>query len=201
MNRSLLAVLVLAVCSTGGIAYAQDSQDNPSGLYLGAGVGQFNVQIDDIDQTDDAIERLDDDDNSWKAFVGYRLNPYIALEAAYIDFGNVSSSRTGASGSSGDFRVKLKGFAPYVIGTLPLGPVELFAKIGYYFYDVDLRIDIDDPLQPDVDSSKSNEDLLYGGGIGATFIQHLNVRLEYERIKSDVIDDADAIWLSGSWRF
>ena len=97
--------------------------------------------------------------------------------------------------------MRLKGFAPYVIGTLPLGPVELFAKIGYYFYDVDLRIDIDDPLAPDFDSSKSTQDLLYGGGIGATVFQHLNVRLEYERIRSDVIDDADALWLSGSWRF
>jgi opacity protein-like surface antigen len=197
MNRSLLAVLILAVCGSGGIAYAQD---NPSGFYLGAGVGQFDVQIDDIDQTDDAIERLDDDDSAWKAFVGYRFNPYIALEAAYVDFGN-PGSRSDASGSSGDFRVRLKGFAPYVIGTLPLGPIELFAKIGYYFYDVDLRIDIDDPLAPDFDSSKSNEDLLYGGGIGATVFQHLNVRLEYERIKSDVIDDADALWLSGAWRF
>lgn len=197
MNRSLLAVLVLAVGGAGGVAYAQD---NTSGFYLGAGVGQFNVQIDDIDQTDEAIERLDDDDAAWKAFVGYRFNPYIAVEGAYVDLGN-PGSRTDASGSSGDFRVRLKGFAPYVIGTLPLGPIELFGKIGYYFYDVDLRVDIDDPLAPDIDSSKSNEDLLYGVGIGATVLQHLNLRLEYERIDSDVIDDADAIWLSGAWRF
>jgi hypothetical protein len=197
MNRWLLAVLVLVACGAGKTASAQD---NTSGLYLGAGVGQFNVQIDDIDQTDEAIERLDDDDRAWKAFVGYRFGPYISVEAAYIDFGK-PNGRSDASGSSGDYRLRLKGFAPYVIGTLPLGPVELFAKIGYYFYDVDLRVDIDDPLAPDFDSSKSDEDLLYGGGIGATFLQHLNVRLEYERIDSDVIDDADAIWLSGAWRF
>jgi opacity protein-like surface antigen len=197
MRGAFLAVLVFAVCGTAKIAHAQD---NPAGFYLGAGVGQFNVNIDDIDQTDNAIERLDDDDRSWKAFAGYRFGPYIAVEAAYIDFGN-THSRSDASGSSGDFRLKLSGFAPYVIGTVPLGPIELFGKIGYYFYDVDLKADLDDPLAPDIDSSKSDEDLLYGGGVGMTFIQRLNVRLEYERIDSSRINDADALWLSGSWRF
>jgi hypothetical protein len=197
MKRSLLALMVLALGGTATVSYAQD---NTSGFYLGAGVGQFNVQIDDIDQTDNAIERLDDDDAAWKAFAGYRINPYFALEAAYIDFGN-PSTRSEASGSSGDYRVQLQGFAPYVIGTIPVGPVELFGKIGYYFYDVDLRADIDDPLRPDIDSSESDEDLLYGVGIGATFFEHLNARLEYERIDSDVLDDADALWLSASWRF
>jgi opacity protein-like surface antigen len=197
MNRSLLAVLLCALGGTAGVSYAQD---NSSGLYVGAGVGQFNVQIDDLDQTDDAIERLDDDDAAWKAFVGWRFNPYIALEAAYIDFGT-PSSRLDTFGSNGDFRVDVSGFAPYVIGTIPVGPVELFAKVGYYFYDTDLRVDIDDPLAPDIDSSSSDEDLLYGAGVGLTFLQHLNARLEYERIDSDVLDDADAIWLSASWRF
>lgn len=200
MNRSLLAGMMCAACGVAGTAYAQDSDDNTSGFYVGAGVGQFNVQIDDIDQTDEAIQRLDDDDRAWKAFAGWRFGPYISVEAAYIDFGT-PNSRSDASGSSGDYRVKLSGFAPYVIGTLPIGPVELFAKVGYYFYDVDLRVDIDDPLAPDIDSSKSDQDLLYGGGVGMTFLQHLNVRLEYERIDSDLVDDADALWLSGSWRF
>src|SRR6186713_989263 len=111
MNRSLLAVALLALGGVSSVSYAAE---NPSGVYLGAGVGQFNVQIDDIDQTDNAIERLDDDDAAWKAFVGYRINPYIALEAAYIDFGK-PNTRSETSGSSGDYRVELNGFAPYVI--------------------------------------------------------------------------------------
>jgi len=197
MKRSMLTVALLGLSGMTGVSYAAE---NPAGVYLGAGVGQFNVQIDDIDQTDNAIERLDDDDAAWKAFVGYRFGPYFAVEAAYMDLGK-PNGRSSADGSSGDYRLRLKGFAPYVIGTLPLGPVELFGKAGYYFYDADIRVDIDDPLSPDVDSSKSDEDFIYGVGIGATFFDHLNARLEYERIDSDVIDDADALWLSASWRF
>jgi hypothetical protein len=192
-----LAVTLLAL---GGISSVSYAEENPSGLYVGAGIGQFNVQIDDINQTDNAIQRLDDDDAAWKAFVGYRFNRFIAVEGAYLDLGK-PNGRSSASGSSGDYRLRVKGFAPYVIGTLPLGPVELFGKAGYYFYDVDLRVDIDDPLAPDIDSSKSDEDFIYGVGVGATFFDHLNARLEYERVDSSVIDDADALWLSASWRF
>jgi Outer membrane protein beta-barrel domain len=196
MNRLVAAATLLALSGTWTAANAE----NDSGFYLGGGVGQFNVKVDDVDDTDDAIERLDDDDTSWKAFVGYRFNPYLSLEAAYIDFGG-PSDRIEGSGSSGDYKVEASGFAPYVIGTLPLGPVELFAKVGYYFYDADLTVDLDD-LGGDVfRSSSSEEDLLYGAGVGMTFFEHLHGRLEYEKIDSDVVDDADAIWLSGAWRF
>src|SRR5262245_30302169 len=197
MNRWWWTAGLMAL---GSVGVAQAADDNTSGFYLGGGVGKFNVQIDDIDQTDDAIESLDDDDTSWKAFAGYRFGPYFALEAAYIDFGT-PGSRSDASGSSGDYQLDISGFAPYAIGTIPLGPIELFAKIGYYFYDVDVAVDIEDPLAPDFDSSSSEQDLLYGGGIGITPFERLNARLEYERIDSDIVDDADAIWLTGQWRF
>lgn len=197
MNRAV-ALAVLIGLGSGG-AYAQ-SAENDEGFYVGGGIGQFNVQIDDIDETDNAVERLDDDDNAWKAFVGWRMNPYFALELAYVDFGG-PNDRFDAGGSSGDFTVDLSGFAPYLIGTFPLGPVELFGKVGYYFYDIDLAADFDDPTFPDFDGSASDEDLLYGFGAGVTFFERLHARLEYEKIDSDLIDDADALWLSGAWRF
>ena len=79
---------------------------------------------------------IDDDDNAWKMFAGWRLNPYFAFELNYVDFGD-PSDRLEASGSSGDYSLELSGFQPAIYGTFPLGPVELFGKVGYYFYDVD----------------------------------------------------------------
>jgi hypothetical protein len=201
MNRAVVLAMAVAGACAGSLAcssaFAQGAE-NDEGFYIGGGVGQFNVQVDDVDQTDEAIERLDDDDTAWKAFVGWRMNPYFALELAYIDFGGPSDRAT-ASGSDGDFQVELSGFAPYLIGTIPVGPLELFGKVGYYFYDVDASVDLDNG--PDLDSSSSENDLLYGVGVGMTFFERLNARLEYERIDSDLVDDADAIWFSGQWRF
>src|SRR5262245_42478081 len=128
MNRAIVAVspiaFTAALCAFSGVAHA----DNDSGFYAGAGVGQFNVNINDISDVENAIEKRDDSDTSWKAFVGWRFNPFISVEAAYIDFGKPGSNFN-AAGSSGNYSLAVSGFAPYVVGTLPLGPIELFARL------------------------------------------------------------------------
>ena len=84
MNRLIVAATLLALSS--GAAFPQ-SPDNDEGLYIGGGVGQFDIEIDGLDGVDEAVSRLDDNDTAWQAFIGWRLNPYISLQAAYIDFG------------------------------------------------------------------------------------------------------------------
>jgi OmpA-OmpF porin, OOP family len=199
MNRAVVLAMMIAGASAGSLVSGSAlAQENDKGFYIGGGVGQFNLKLDDVDQTDEAIERLDDSDTSWKGFVGYRFNQYFAVEGAYVDFGRPSDRFTTA-GSGGDFSAELSGFEPSVIGTIPIGPLELFGKIGYLFYDVKASVDLDNG--PGFDSSSSEQDLTYGGGVGMTFFGHLNARLEYERIDSSVVDDADAFWFSGQWRF
>ena len=202
MNRAIVWAMVVAGASAGSLAcssaFAQGADENDEGLYIGGGVGQFNLKLDDVDQTDEAIESLDDSDTAWKAFVGWRMNPYFSLEVAYVDFGG-PSDRFETSGSGGDFRADISGFEPSILGTIPLGPVELFGKLGYLFYDVDASVDLDNG--PDFDSSSSENDFTYGAGVGMTFFERLHARLEYQRIDSSVVDDADAFWFSGAWRF
>lgn len=195
MNRAIIAATVLALNS--GAAFAQ-SPDNDTGFYVGGGVGQFNIEIDGLDGIDEAVSTLDDGDTAWQAFVGWRLNPYISLQAAYIDFGRPEDDFTTSTGDHGKFGAELSGFAPSIIGTLPLGPVELSAKLGYYIYDLKIRGDIDDP---DIDSDDSGEDVMYGVGVGMTFFERLQAKLEYEKIDLKDVDDANAFWFTGQWRF
>ncbi len=200
MNKAILA----AAAAIGGVAALASgtalADDNPSGPYVGVGWGQFNLGIDNLSEAGSAISSITkSDDNAWKVFGGYRVNPYLAFEAAYIDFGR-PSDRFDATGTDGNYRVDLSGFAPYVIGTVPLDPVELFGKIGYYFYDVNVRVDFDAP-GPDIDSKHSDSDFLYGGGIGVTLLERLAIRAEYEVVDLDRAPNSDAIWLSGAWRF
>jgi OmpA-OmpF porin, OOP family len=197
MKRAMIAAASIAALSTGA-AYAQD--DNDEGFYVGGGVGQFNLEVDGIDGIDEAIETLDDSDTAWQVFIGWRLNPYISLQAAYIDFGGPEDDFSTA-GSSGNYRAEFSGFAPAIIGHLPLGPVELSAKLGYYIYDLDITANLDDLGGNVFESSDSGEDVMYGVGVGITLFERLNAKLEYEKIDLEKAEDANAFWLTGAWRF
>ena len=194
MNRAIVAATLFALGS--GSALAQ-SPDNDEGFYLGGGYGAFDVQVDDLDDSDEAIQRIDDDDNAWKIFAGWRINPYFAFELNYVDFGEPGDQFEG-SGSDNNYQLDLAGIQPAIYGSFPLGPVELFGKLGYYFYDVEISTDLD---EPDIDSDADEEAWSYGFGAGITFLERLHVKLEYEKIDTDVIDDLDAIWASAAWRF
>jgi opacity protein-like surface antigen len=164
--------------------------ENDSGFYVGAGVGTFDVEIDDIEDIGTTVESFEGDDTAFKVFAGWRFMPWLALELNYIDLGGPEDTIAGQK-----VEIDLTGFAPYLIGTLPLGPVELFAKVGYYFYDIELNEESIKSID------ESDEDLAYGAGIGITFFEHLHARLEYEIIDVSQLDDSNALWLSGAWRF
>jgi opacity protein-like surface antigen len=200
--RPLATTLTLLALACAGAAHAHEDE-NPSGPYIAAGLGQFDVKIDNLEGVGDTLEELDSDDSAWKLGFGWRFNPYIALEMDYFDLGNPNGNFD-ATGSSGDYEVELAGFSGYLIGSLPLGIFELSAKAGYYFHDVNLHVDFDNigPNNGDVfDSDESGEAFVYGVGAGATFFQHLNVKVEYELMDIDEVDDAYVLWLTGAWRF
>jgi OOP family OmpA-OmpF porin len=194
-------IVALATTLTAAVAAADD---NDSGLYIGAGIGQFDVKVDNLEGVTDAVRDLDrEDDTAWKVFLGWRFNRYIALEADYIDLGNPRGNFD-ASGTSGDYDVELAGFGGYLIGTLPITIFELSAKVGYYFHDLEINVDLDNigPGNGDVfGSDESSEAFVYGVGAGVTLLDHINAKLEYEVMDIDRIDDANTIWLTGEWRF
>jgi OOP family OmpA-OmpF porin len=168
---------------------------------VGGGLGRFNLHIDNLNDVGQAVSTIaNSDDNAWKLFAGWRFMPYLAIEGAYINLGYPSDDFS-ATGSSGRYKVHMDGFSPAVIGTVPLGPIELFAKAGYYFYNVDLRANTTSLANASVESSHSRSDLLYGGGVGTTFIDHLNIRVDYEQIDFTNYRSSNALWLEGAWRF
>lgn len=183
MQRGIMA-LALVVAGTGTAA-----ADATSGLYLGVGAGQFNIEIQDIDLGQD----FDSDDTALRVFGGWRFNPNFALELAYADLGTPNDTISGV-----DVNVELTGFAPYVVLTAPIGLLELYTKLGYFFYDIEVTGSLGGISASD---SMSDEDFVYAVGLGAVLMDHLNLRFEYEVIDVSDADDATAYWLSGAWRF
>ena len=187
------AVAALAVAAAAPAAYAQDEN---AGFYLGGGIGQFNAQIDDVDDVDATVDEWDNDDTAYKFFAGYRLNNFLAFELDYINLGEPS----GRVVPGVNLDAAVDGFAPYVVGSIPLGNwFEVYGRLGYFFYDATLGVESEIDGRAEFD--EESEDLVYGAGIGAKVGEKLNIRFEYERFDLQGVDDADSLWLTAAWKF
>jgi len=184
----------LAVVAALSIASTAQADDNDSGFYLGGGVGQYNIEVDDFDDVTTTVENYDSDDTAWKVFGGWRMNRFFGVELAYINLGSPNDEILPDT----FVEIETDGFAPYAVGTLPLGPFELFAKAGYFFHETDARVT--SPLGT-LTESDSGEDFTWSAGVGVTVFETFNLRLEYEQFDFDNIDDSNALWLTGSFRF
>lgn len=189
-NASLLTAVMLACGSTAAVA------DENVGLFVGGGVGQFGLEFDDIDDAAGDFD-FDESDTAFKLFAGWRFNPYISAELAYMNLGNPSDAFDDGV-NTGEIDTDVSGFAPYLVGTLPLGMFELYARVGYLFYDVDVDVNFG---SGSFGSSDSGEAFAYGVGAGIVVLDHLNFRLEYEKYEISDADNADAYWLTAAWRF
>jgi opacity protein-like surface antigen len=176
--------------------------DGPtSGPYVGAAFGRFDLRLDNFNDVGTAVDDITHSaHDAYRIDAGWRFLPFLALEADYMNFGTSHDSFVG-SGANGDYNLHMSGFAPFVVGTLPLGPLELFAKAGYLFYNTNLTVDFNAPPADVLQSSHSRSDFTYGGGLGLTLFGHLNFNAEYDQIRMLYAKDSNALWLGAAWRF
>jgi hypothetical protein len=177
-----------ALFATPALAQVDDN-NNTEGFYLGAAIGEFDSRLDSPDDADD-IDLDFDDQDAERIFAGWRFNRFAAFQVDWTDFG-----RSNALPNALGIRAESDGLTPAIVGTLPLGPIELFAKAGMMFYNVE----VNDNTRNLVDDS--GHDPVYGVGIGFTIAERLNLRAEYERVDIEQFNDANAVWLSANWRF
>jgi hypothetical protein len=196
--RKEISVAAALLALMAGPALAQDDDDragqNLEGFYLGGGIGDFSSAVDEInslDSIDDAGIDFSDGDNATKVFAGWHFNRFFAVQADFVDFGESSGAVTPSVSGTSD----VQGLAPSIVGTLPIGPIELFARVGVMFYEVDLNLTGGRLVD------ESGEDLVYSAGIGIDVLDRLNLRLEYEEIDIAELDEADALWLNVAWKF
>ncbi len=169
-------------------AFAAD-EDHDSGFYLGAALGDFSASYQkpgDVTSQHLTFNRND----ATRIMGGWRFTPYVAVQLDWSDYG-----RSQAAVNQLGLTTKTTAWTPSVLGILPIGPVELFAKLGESFYNVDVN-DNSGKLV-----TSSGNDVTYGVGVGVTIIKRLNLSASYERIKLNSFDRPDAVWLNASWRF
>jgi OOP family OmpA-OmpF porin len=151
-----------------------------NGIYLGGSVGQSGLQVDDFNYDASAT--------GYKLIAGWRFLDWLAVEGNYIDFGSGDDTVDGTK-----IETDANGISLSAVGFLPVGPVDLFARVGAVDWSADLS-------SPGIGSGGDDgTDLTYG--VGAQFrVWSLSIRAEYEMF--DISDaDLDMISLGVTWTF
>jgi len=157
-----------------------------NGIYIGAGIGQSTVKIDDLALASD----FKGDDLGYKAIVGIRPLDWLGFEANYVNFGNPDDTVAGV-------RLRTEGHAlsAFAVGFLALGPIDVFAKGGIVSWDSEIRHAQLGKLDDD-----DGTDLAYGVGLQFRLLS-LGVRAEYEIFDIDKVDRANMVSVSLTYTF
>ncbi len=163
------------------------------GWFIGGSIGSAQVEA-NVNPGDlpEAPPSFDESDFGWKLFGGRNWvlarTFGLGFEAGYVDLGN-------PSGNVSALPVQLDPTLFDVFGVVgfDLGPVGIFGKVGYAWWDVDIDVE-------GTSASDSGNDVAYG--IGARFnLFSLEIRGEYELFDISDVDDA-SLWSVGVvWRF
>jgi len=184
-----------------GSAYAAEP-----GFYIGASGGQTTVDQDagdlgidtNFNNDFDRDFKIDDDDTSWKAFLGYQFVPWLGIEAGYVDFGGAQSDRS-IGNQTLEADIDLTGINAFLVGSIPIGPVDLFAKVGA----IDFQTDADVKFAGEKESNGENDtQLAYGVGAAYNFGKgHWGLRLEAEGFDDNEVDDLYMLSAGITYRF
>jgi hypothetical protein len=175
MSKHTLTGLVAALALTSLPAVAADN-----GIYLGASVGEGGVQVDDI--------HFDASSTSYKLIAGWRFLDWLSVEGNYVGLGTADEKVDGRKVES-----DVSGVSLSAVGFVPIGPVDLFARVGAIDWSADLS------TEGFGKDSEDGTDLTYG--VGAQFrVWSLGIRAEYEVFDIEHAD-VDMISVGVTWTF
>lgn len=183
MRKAIVAFVAATAAMTALPAVAADN-----GFYLGAGVGQAGVKLED----EILGTQFDYDASStgYKVIAGWRFFDWLAVEGNYVDLGSGDDEVFGEK-----LETDVNGVSLSAVGFLPVGPVDLFLRAGVINWSADLK-----SPSLDLDVSDDGTDLTYGAG--AQFrVWSLSLRAEYERFDISDADTIDMVSLGVTWTF
>lgn len=157
-----------------------------NGLYLGAGAGGTSFSSGDLGAVD-----FDGDSSGYKVFAGYRFLSFVAVEASYVDFGNIK----GGPKSAGE-KASVQALAAEAVVFVPVIIADVFVKAGVSAWDADIRNIEELQDRFSIDGS----DPVYGAGIQFRF-RSFAVRAEVEYYDVSGADELYMYSIGGSYTF
>jgi opacity protein-like surface antigen len=162
----MLAGAVAAMC-VGSAGAAEES-----GFYVGALAGLTGFHLSDSNYNKSAF--------TWGLFTGWQFNKNFAAELGYYTPGSISESLGADS-----VKISTHTIATTLIGSYPFNDKwSVFARLGAAFPKVKATVNIGGESDS---ASDTSTELLYGGGVGLA-LNRVQLRLEYQRVESDLMD-------------
>ncbi len=189
MNRALSDVRVSLLALGAALLCVSLPAHADGGFYAGGSIGGATIEA-DFDTTDfpELPASIDEDDTAFKLFLGYKLDlPVIDLgiEGGYVDLGEPEIEVDTIIGTQ-EIGLETTGLNVWGTAGLEVGPVDVFAKLGFISWDVEAGIDGFDSVSDDGSDT--------GYGLGVSFeLASIQIRGEYEVYE---IEDADIEMLS-----
>jgi OOP family OmpA-OmpF porin len=181
--RSTLPAVTAILTLASAPALAVDN-----GFYFGASVGAGGVKFDE--RFDGQRVDYDAGSTGFKAIAGWRFLDWLSVEANYVDLGSGEDKIDGEK-----VETDVSGASLSMVGFLPVGPVDLFARAGVIDWTADVTLS-----GLDLKGSDDGTDLTYG--VGAQFrIWSLSLRAEYELFDIADADTVDLVSVGVTWTF
>jgi len=144
-----------------------------SGFYIGASAGGATQDIEF-----GGPPEIEEDDTAFKVFGGYRLDMSVvdlSVELGYVEFGEAEIST-----AAGEVVFDPTGINLWGVAGFELGPVDLFAKLGFIAWDLETTT---------FAGRVSDDGTDFGFGLGAGFdIGKVQIRGEYELYDTSNVD-------------
>lgn len=215
MKSASVLGCVFAGCCLWLSAPSARAQENPLGLYVGAGVGNGSVRQEPTPDT--GGYGLVRDDIGWDAFIGVRPIPFLGAEIGYTDFGSVDRRTNYFDPVTATYNAAVFGHVSahsptaFAVGYLPLPvPFDVYAKLGaarlYKAWDFVSQFNYaEPPIAGTASFSGSTTEWDFAWGIGTQYkVGPIALRVEYERVNTNGnanAGDPDLLSVGVSWTF
>lgn len=178
MKKAFLALTLLVLTATAStLTWSYEKI-----FYGGVGIGRSDLDF----------SGFDDSDAAWKLFGGWQPTPWFAVEAGWVDLGEL---RENPGNVLVEFEVD--GFAVNAIGRVPVGQGALYGKVGAFSWTADAKACV---ALVCTNEDHDETDVVWGLGVSFDFNDQVGIRGEFERYDIDG-DDIDMLSAAAYLRF
>lgn len=181
MKRLVFAAIVMALAAFSAQAQDDAAKQNSAAKWRIGGGASFNDFEDDNNI-------IDDNQVGFALWAQYQFNKWIGIEGGYLNTGDLEG-RIGTGADREKFDVALRGFDIAGVVYAPLGQedIDVYAKLGFFDFDVDLS------SNGFIDSSGHQDGAMAGAGAVVQIADQWGIRAEFDWFDTDNSDFWNAV--------